>query len=140
MTISSRNILLSVLFLATPALALAQAQPAKPAAAPRATPRPVVVAPPAGQIRNQQFQQQVNQQRLQTNQQQNAVHEQLRQTNLNTQRSNTTDPATLNQLNNADRSQQELYRARQQDAVQRAQADPNNNGTVPPARAGSAGR
>jgi hypothetical protein len=136
MTISSRNILLSMVFLAAPACALAQTQPAKPAPAPR----PVVVAPPAAQIRNQQFQQQVNQQRLQTNQQQNAVREQLRQSNLNTQRNNTTDPATLNQLNNADRSQQDLYRARQQDAVQRAQSDPNNNGTVVPARAGSAGR
>lgn len=135
MTNSSRKILLSLLTVLLPAMASAQTPPAKPAAPPPKA-RPVIVPAP-----NQQFQRQVNQQQLQNRQNQNALREQLRQDNLGRQRDNATDPALRNQLDNADRSQQQMYRARQEDALRRNQTlqrqDPTGNA---PARTSTTGR
>jgi hypothetical protein len=139
MAYSSRKILLSLLAVALPALALAQTQPVKSAApAPRA--RPIVITTPSA---NQQWQRQVDRQQLQNRQNQNSVQEQLRQNNSDLQRANATDPALRNQLDNADRSQQQQYRARQDAAAQRYQAtqairQPDATGT-PPARSTSTG-
>jgi hypothetical protein len=144
MTNSSRNILLCILAVLSPAVGLAQTQPVKPAAAPAPTPapraRPVVTAPTP----NQQWQRQVDRQQLRTQQQQNALRENLRQGNLDQQRNTTTNPALRGQLDNADQSQQQMYRARQDDATRRYQATPAAGDparTTPrPATAGSAGR
>lgn len=138
MTNSSRKFLLAFLALAAPALALAQnqTQPVKPAAPPP-RPRPVVIATPSP---SQQWQRQVDRQQLQSRQDQNALRERLRQDNLNMQRTNTSDPALRNQLDAADRSQQDLYRARQDAAVRRYQTEqhPDDTQTLP-ARSTSAG-
>ncbi|WP_426285289.1 hypothetical protein [Luteibacter sp. E-22] len=136
MTNSSRKILLAWLVATLPALALAQTQPAKPAAPPP-RPKPVVISTPTP---NQQWQRQVDRQQVQNRLNQNALREQLRQDNLDRQRTNAADPALRNQLDNADRSQQQLYRARQDDAVRRYQTlqRPEATQTVP-ARSGSAG-
>ncbi len=135
MTNSSRNILLSLLTVLLPVMASAQTPPAKPAAPPPKA-RPVIVPAP-----NQQFQRQVNQQQLQNRQNQNALREQLRQDNLGRQRDNATDPALRSQLDNADRSQQQMYRARQEDALRRdpnlQRQDPTGNA---PARTSTTGR
>jgi TolA-binding protein len=113
MTNSSRKFLLAVFPLALsvaglPAAALAQAQPAKPAAiarpaaaarpaapTPVAQPRPVILNTTSHQ---QQFQQQVNQQQVQNSQRQQSVRQQIRQNNVDTQRTNATDPALRTQL------------------------------------------
>lgn len=142
MTNSSRNFLLMTLTTLCPLLALAQTPPPKPAAPP--PPRPVIVTTPSP---SQQWQRQVDRQQLQNQQNQNAVREQLRQGNLDRQRANTTNPALQNQLDAADRSQQQLYRARQEDAVKRYQSLPANEPATQtrriepaPARGSSAGR
>ena|ERR1700754_3088199 len=136
MTYSSRKILLCLLAATIPALALAQTQPVKPAA-PAPRPRTVVVTPSAA---TQQYQRQVDRQQLQNRQNQNALREQLRQNNVDMQRANATDPALRNQLDNADRSDQQLYRARQDAAVQRFQTEQRPGTTnTPPARSSSTG-
>ncbi|NII53135.1 hypothetical protein [Luteibacter sp. SG786] len=136
MTNSSRKILLGLLAASLPALALAQSQPAKPAPPPR--PRPIVITTPTP---NQQWQRQVDRQQMQDRQNQNALREQLRQGSLDRQRANTTDPALRNQLDAADRSQQQLYRARQDAAARQYQTSPQPDQTrTVPARAGTAGR
>ncbi|MGE7138357.1 hypothetical protein ACQKIE_12080 [Luteibacter sp. NPDC031894] len=136
MTNSSRNILLGLLTVALPALALAQTQPAKTAPPPR--PRPIVITTPSP---SQQWQRQVDRQQLQDRQNQNALREQLRQGNVDRQRANTTDPTLRNQLDATDRSEQQLYRARQDAAARRYQTLPQPETTrTAPARAGSAGR
>lgn len=135
MTNSSRNLVLSMLFLATPVVALAQTQPVKPATPP---PRPqAVIATPS---HTEQWQRQVDRQQLQNAQSQNAVHQQLQQNNSAIQRNNTTDPAMRNQIDNAQRSQDQLDRARQDAANRQYQTDSLNRAGTAPARAGSAGR
>ncbi|QWT18417.1 hypothetical protein KPL74_11760 [Bacillus sp. NP157] len=129
MTKASRKFVLSLL-LVVPAAAFAQAA-TQPAAAPRPAPvaRPAAAPVPAARPRvvpgvpppNARFQQQVNQQQLINRQNQNAVQEQLRQNNVNQQRNATTDPALRSQLDNADRAQQDQYRARQDNAAKRYQ-------------------
>lgn len=137
MTNSSRKILLPLLLAFMPALGFAQTQPATPAA-PAPRPRPVVIAP---SVATQQFQRQVDRQQIQNKQNQNALREQLRQDNLTRQRNNATDPALRSQLDSANQSEQQLYRARQEDAVRRYQTlqRPETIGTVP-AQSSSAGR
>jgi len=141
MTNSSRKFLpmaLATLFAGT---AMAQVPPPKPASPP--PPRPVVVSQPPSAVGVQQWQRQVDRQQTQNQQNQNAVREQMRQGNLDRQRANTTNPALLNQLDSADRSQQELYRARQEDANRRYQATPRTDPDtrrVEPAKPSSAGR
>lgn len=136
MTNSSRKILLGLVAASLPAFALAQSQPAKPASPPR--PRPIVITTPTP---NQQWQRQVDRQQLQDRQNQNALREQLRQGSLDRQRANTADPALRNQLDAADRSQQQLYRARQDAAARQYQTLPQPESTRnAPARAGTAGR
>jgi hypothetical protein len=128
---------LATLFAGT---AMAQVPPPKPASPP---PRPVVVSPPPSSTGVQQWQRQVDRQQVQNQQNQNAVREQMRQGNVDRQRANTTNPALLNQLDSADRSQQQLYRARQDDATRRSQTlpptDPDTR-RVEPAKPSSAGR
>ncbi|SEM92091.1 hypothetical protein SAMN02800694_2145 [Luteibacter sp. UNCMF331Sha3.1] len=141
MTNSSRNFLPAVLATLVAGAAMAQVPPPKPASPP--PPRPVYVSPPPSAIGAQQWQRQVDRQQVQNQQNQNAVREQLRQGNLDRQRTNTTDPALLNQLDNADRSQQQLYRARQDDTTRRIQTPPRpdpETGRVQPAKPSSAGR
>lgn len=138
MTNSSRNILLFLLASFMPALGFAQTQPVK-SAPPPPRPRPIVISTPAP---NQQFQRQVDRQQIQNRQNQNVLREQLRQDNLTRQRNNATDPALRSQLDNANQSEQQLYRARQDDAVRRSQTlrQPDAaTGTVP-AQGSSAGR
>lgn len=117
MTNASRKFMLSLLAV-LPLAAFAQAAtPPKPA--PKPAPRPKVytpVAPPS-----QQWQNQANQQQLINRQNQNAVQEQLRQNNLNQQRNSATNPALRTQLDNADQSQQQQYRARQDNAARQYQ-------------------
>lgn len=135
MTNSSRNILLAWLIAMLPAFAVAQTQPAKPAAPPP-RPKPVVITTPTP---NQQWQRQVDRQQVQNRLNQNALREQLRQDNLDRQRANAADPALRTQLDDADRSQQQLYRARQDDAVRRYQTLQRPDATqAVPARSGSA--
>jgi hypothetical protein len=140
MTNSSRNILLALLCVAAPAVFAQTPQPAKPVAAPAPAARPV--ARPAVPSANQQWQRQVDRQQLQNQQQQNAVRQQLHQGNLDQQRNSATDPGLRTQLNNADQSQQQMYRARQDDATRRYQTTPRPGEPVrsAPATAGSAGR
>ncbi len=135
MTNSSRKILLGLLAAVLPVLAMAQTQPAKPAPAPR--PKPIVITTPSA---SQQWQRQVDRQQFQDRQNQNALREQLRQGNVDRQRANTTDPALRSQLDAADRSEQQLYRARQDAAARRYQTlpQPATTGNAP-ARAGTAG-
>lgn len=150
MTNSSHKILSFLLAIALPLTAAAQtttpaakaAAPARPAPAARpATPAPVarpVLATPSS---NQQFQRQVNRQQVVNQQNQNAVRQQLQQNNMNQQRNTATDPGLQNQLDSANRAQQQTYQS-QQDATVR------NHPTVPrtrdstrtvPASSGSAG-
>jgi hypothetical protein len=140
MTNSSRNILLALLCVAAPAVFAQTPQPAKPVAVPAPAARPV--ARPAVPSANQQWQRQVDRQQLQNQQQQNAVRQQLHQGNLDQQRNSATDPGLRTQLNNADQSQQQMYRARQDDATRRYQTTPRPGEPVrnAPATAGSAGR
>jgi hypothetical protein len=124
MTNASRKFMLFLLA-AFPLAAFAQAAtPPAPAAKP--APRPKVYTPVASP--SQRWQQQANQQQLINRQNQNAVQEQLRQNNLNQQRNSATDPALRTQLDNADQSQQQQYRARQDAAARRYQ---DNQATQP---------
>jgi len=141
MTNSSRNFLPVVLATLFAGTAMAQVPPPKPASPP--PPRPVIVNQPPSSAGAQQWQRQVDRQQVQNQQNQNAVREQMRQGSLDRQRANTANPALLNQLDSADRSQQQLYRARQDDATRRIQAPPRPDpeaGRVQPAKPSSAGR
>jgi hypothetical protein len=115
MTNASRKFMLAVLA-ALPLAAFAQAT-TKPAPAP--APRPKVYTPVASPA--QQWQRQADQQQLINRQNQHAVQEQLRQNNLNQQRNAATDPTLRNQLDSADRQQQQQYRARQDNAARQYQ-------------------
>lgn len=135
MTNSSRNFLLSMLLIALPAAASAQIQPARPAATPPPRPQAVINTP----SHTEQWQRQVDRQQLQNAQNQNAVRQQLQQNNSTIQRNATTDPAMRNQIDNAQRSQDQLDRARQDAAQRQYQSDSLNRAGTTPARAGSAG-
>jgi TolA-binding protein len=136
MTNSSRKFLFPMLLVALPIAALAQIQPAKPAATPPPRPQAVISTP----SHTEQWQRQVDRQQVQNAQNQNAVRQQLQQNNSTIQRNNTTDPAMRNQIDSAQRSQDQLDRARQ-DATQRQyQNDSLNRPGTTPARAGSLGR
>jgi hypothetical protein len=147
MTNSSHKILLSLLAIALPLTAIAQTStPAAPArAAPAARPatpaavaRPVVATP----SHNAQFQQQVNRQQVVNQQNQSAVQQQLRQSNMNQQRSTATDPALRNQLDSADRAQQQSYQSQQDATVRRNATNPRVRDAAQrsaPASSGSAG-
>ena len=99
--------------LAVPAVACAwQSQPAPPRAV-------IIVQPPA----NTRFQQTVRENQVRDQLQKNQVEEQLRQNRVDTlrrpQAANTLHAARLDQ---ADQGQRELYRARQQDLLDRYQS------------------
>ncbi|WP_213947809.1 hypothetical protein [Luteibacter sp. dw_328] len=142
MTNSSHKILPFLLAMSMPLAAIAQtATPAVKAAAPaRAAPaaRPVVTTP----SHNAQFQQQVNRQQVINQQNQNAVQQQLRQNNMNQQRNTATDPGLRNQLDNADRAQQQTYQSQQDATVRRDPTNPRVRDATQrtaPASSGSAG-
>jgi hypothetical protein len=80
-------------------------------------PRPVlVVLPPT----NARFQQSVREQQAQDQLHKNQLEEQLRQTQANAvRRPFAANPAQASRLDQADQSQRELYRARQQDLLDR---------------------
>ncbi|TCV91316.1 hypothetical protein EC912_11262 [Luteibacter rhizovicinus] len=122
------------------AIPLAVAQTTTPATQPKPAaqqPRPVVIVQPSA---NQRWQQAANQQRVQNQIQQNAVQQQIRQANSAQLRQNTTDPNLQKQMDQSNQSQQQLYRAQQQDAVQRYNATPQQPmENRAPVSAGSAG-
>jgi aminoglycoside phosphotransferase family enzyme len=134
MTNSSHKILPFLLAMAMPLAAIAQTStPAVKAAA-----KPVVTTP----SHNAQFQQQVNRQQVINQQNQNAVQQQLRQNNMNQQRNTATDPGLRNQLDNADRAQQQTYQSQQDATVRRDPTNPRVRDATQrtaPASAGSAG-
>ncbi|MCX7514805.1 hypothetical protein [Frateuria sp. STR12] len=103
--------------LALPALACAwQAQPPpRPVA-----PRPVIVVRPPANIR---FQQTVREHQVLDRLQKNRIEEQLRQGQMDTvRRPHQADPLHAARLDQADQTQRELYRARQQDLLDRYQS------------------
>lgn len=101
--------------LALPAMAWAwQAQPPRPAAPPPV----VVIQPPA----NARFQQVVRENQVRDQMQKNQAEEQLRQNRMDTaRRPYATNAVQAARLDQADQSQRELYRARQQDLLDRYQ-------------------
>jgi hypothetical protein len=151
MTNSSHKILPFLLAMAMPLAAIAQtstpavkaaaparAAPAARPASPAAVARPVVTTP----SHNAQFQQQVNRQQVINQQNQNAVQQQLRQNNMNQQRNTATDPGLRNQLDSADRAQQQTYQSQQDATVRRDPTNPRVRDATQrtaPASAGSAG-
>ena len=102
--------------LALPAVACAwQAQPSRPA-----TPPPVIVLQPPA---NARFQQVVREHEMRDRLQKNQLEEQLRQNRMDTaRRPYAANPVQATQLDQADQSQRELYRARQQDLLDRYQS------------------
>lgn len=136
MTNSSRKKFLFLLAAALPALALAQAQPQPPSRPAGQPQRPAYVAPSSAQ---QDWQRAVDRSRVQSQQRQNAVQQQLQQDNVNRQMNATTDPTLRSQLDNANRTQQNLYRARQDDEVKRYN-DRHPGQPPPPAGTSSTGR
>jgi hypothetical protein len=145
MTNSSHKFLLLLLAITAPLSVAAQTppQPARAAAA-APPPKPAPVARPAVAVpsHTQQFNQQVNRQQVINQQNQNSVQQQLRQNNMNQQRSTATDPALRNQLDSADRAQQQTYQS-QQDATVRTHPTVlrtrDASGRATPASSGSAG-
>jgi len=99
-----------------PAVACAwQAQPPQPA-----PPRPVVIVQPPA---NARFQQTMREQQVRDSLQKNQVEEQLRQSQMDAaRRPYAADPARVVRLDQADQAQRELYRARQQDLLDRYQS------------------
>lgn len=86
-------------------------------------PAPVYVSPPP----NAQFQQSMRQQQVRDQLQKNQVEEQLRQSSMETLKRPSVDNKThTDQLDQADRAQNEAYRARQQGLIDRYQS------TAPP--------
>lgn len=111
----------AVLVLALPAAAGAwQAQPPRPAAPPPV----IVVQPPA----NARFQQVVREHEVRDQLQKSQLEEQLRQNQTDaTRRPYAANPIHATRLDQADQAQRELYRARQQDLLDRYQ-----NAVAPP--------
>lgn len=137
MTNSSRKYLPFLLAAALPGLALGQAQPQQPARPAGQPQRPVYTAAPSAAQQN--WQRAVDSSRVQSQQRQNAVQQQLQQNNMNRQLNSTTDPGVRSQLDNANRSQQEQYRARQDNEVKRYN-DRHPGQPPPPAGTSSTGR
>jgi hypothetical protein len=140
MTTSSHKFLLLLLAIAAPLSVAAQTQPVKAAAPAQPAPaaRPAVAVP----SHTQQFNQQVNRQQVINQQNQSAVQQQLRQNNMNQQRSTATDPALRNQLDSADRAQQQTYQSQQDATVRTHPTVPRTrdaNGRATPASSSSAG-
>lgn len=138
MTNSPRKNLWILLVSALPALAFAQAQspqPARPAGQPQ---RPAYTAPPPSSAQHD-WQRAVDRSRVQAQQRQNAVQQQLQQDNVNRQMNATTDPALRSQLDNANRNQQNLYRSKQDDEVKRYN-DRHPGQPPPPAGTSTSGR
>lgn len=106
----------TVFALALPAMACAwQVQPPRPA-----TPPPVVVIQPPA---NARFQQVVRENQVRDQLQKNQAEEQLRQNRMDmTRRPYAADTVHAARLDQADQSQRELYRARQQDLLDRYQS------------------
>ena len=102
--------------LAVPAVAWGwQAQPAPPA-----QPRPVIVVQPPAHAR---FQRIAREHEVRDRMQKNQVEEQLRQHRMEaTRRPYATDALHATRLEQAERTQRELYRARQQDLLDRYQS------------------
>lgn len=137
MTNSPRKNLCILLAWALPALALAQAQPQQPSRPAGQPQRPAYTAPPPSSA-HQDWQRAVDRSRVQSQQRQNAVQQQLQQDNVNRQMNATTDPALRSQLDNANRTQQNLYRAKQDDEVKRYN-DRHPGQPPPPAGTSSTG-
>jgi ABC-type transporter MlaC component len=102
--------------LVLPAMASAwQSQPPRPA-----PPRPVIVVQPPS---NARFQQVVREQQVRDQLQKNQVEEQLRQARMDAvRRPYAANAAHAARLDQADQAQRELYRARQQDLLDRYQS------------------
>jgi len=101
---------------------VAVAWQAAPAPAP---PRPVIIVQPAT---NARFQQTMRQQQTQDQLHKNQLEEQLRQTQADAvRRPYAATPTQAARLDQADQTQRELYRARQQDLLDRYQ-----NAVAPP--------
>ena len=83
-------------------------------------PRPVVIVQPPA---NSRFQQTMREQQVRDQAQKNQVEEQLRQTRSEMARQPfANDPVRAVRLDQADQAQRELYRARQQDLLDRYQS------------------
>jgi hypothetical protein len=111
--------------------AFAQTQPPKTASPPPkpAAPAPRVITPSASQY---QYQQAQRQQQVTDQLQKQQQRQQLQQSIQNTARlPNANNPALLNQTDNADKANQDRYRAQQQDLLNRYQ----NAATPPPVTA-----
>ena len=115
-TRASLRLLPTVFVLALPATASAwQAQPPRPAAPPPV----VVLQPPA----NARFQQVVREHEVRDQLQKNQLEEQLRRNQMDVaRRPYAANPVQAVRLDQADQSQRELYRARQQDLLDRYQS------------------
>ncbi|BDU20882.1 hypothetical protein DYGSA30_23390 [Dyella sp. GSA-30] len=110
---------------------LAQTQPPKTSSPPPkpAAPAPRAIVPPASQYQYRQAQQQ---QQVTDQLQRQQQRQQLQQGIQNTARlPNANNPALLNQADNADKANQDRYRAQQQDLLDRYQ----NAATPPPVTA-----
>ncbi|WP_064504850.1 hypothetical protein [Frateuria defendens] len=98
----------AALLAGAPCAAMAQSSAPKPA------PVAMPAAPPV------HYQQVVRQQQVRDQLQKNQVEEQIRQrTSDAARRANANDPAQMQRLDQAEQAQRDLYRARQQDAVDR---------------------
>jgi hypothetical protein len=85
-----------------------------------APPRPVVIVQPPANVR---FQQTMRDQQVRDQAQKNQVEEQLRQARSDMARQPfATDPVRAVRLDQADQAQRDLYRARQQDLLDRYQS------------------
>lgn len=92
-----------------------QAKPSQPA-----PPRPVVIVQPPA---NARFQQTVREQQVRDQLQKNQVEEQLRERQMQAlRRPYANDPVQAARLDQAEQAQRELYRARQQDVLDRYQS------------------
>jgi hypothetical protein len=109
-------------------------------AAPAPRPRPVIVVQPPADAR---FQQTVREQQVRDQLRKNQLEEQLRQDRTDTMgRPHAAQPAHAARLLQADQAQRELYRARQQDLLDRYQsavAPPVLHAERVPATASSSG-
>ncbi|MDF4001985.1 hypothetical protein P3W33_01050 [Luteibacter sp. PPL552] len=137
MTKSSRRTLLVFAALALPAIAVAQTDPRATTARPAG--QPARTTTPAPSTAQRDWQRAVDQSRVQSQQRQNAVQQQLRQDSMSRQMNATTDPALRSQLDNANRTDQSLYRSRQDDARKRYDAS-HPGQPAPPAGTSSTGR
>lgn len=114
---------MTVCLLISAGQAVAQTQPSKTAPPPprpaAPAPAPRAVLPPASQYQYRQAQQQ---QQVTDQLQKQQQRQQIQQSIQNTSRlPNANNPALLNQADNADKANQDRYRAQQQDLLNRYQ-------------------